>query len=179
MGDESVLDLDAVRLPRLGEPPGPQARVQRHTVEQMIESFVPVPMLDLDALVLQTVDQLVAVLQNLGMSRPVEQVIDVPKIVSQDFIPQRAVLRVAQLVEQLVDVPLPSLRLVRSVDAGGEVLGSGQRRCWLHVVPILWTTWGPLVAVGHTTCPVGTTGGDHRQPRAVLKFLASSPGPQM
>ena len=27
----------------------PQARVQRHTSEQMIESFVPVPILDLDA----------------------------------------------------------------------------------------------------------------------------------
>ena len=45
------------RPPCLGEPPVPQARVQRHTVEQMIESFVPVPILDLDALVPQMVEQ--------------------------------------------------------------------------------------------------------------------------
>ena len=31
--------------------PRPQERVQRHTLEKMIESFVSVPMLDLDALV--------------------------------------------------------------------------------------------------------------------------------
>ena len=37
-----------------------------------------------------------------------EQVIDVPKITSQDVIPQRAVLRVPQMAEQLVDEPTPS-----------------------------------------------------------------------
>ena len=40
------------------EEPRSQERVQRHAVEQMIESFVPVPMLDLDALVPQMVDVL-------------------------------------------------------------------------------------------------------------------------
>ena len=45
--------------PCLGESPGPQERMQRHTVEQIIETFVPVPMLDVP--VPQTVDQLVDV----------------------------------------------------------------------------------------------------------------------
>ena len=35
------------------------------------------------------------------------QLIDVPKITSQDVIPQRAVLRVPQMAEQLVDEPMP------------------------------------------------------------------------
>ena len=41
----------------------PQARVQRDTAEQMIEPFVPVPILDLDAPVPQMVIQLVGVLK--------------------------------------------------------------------------------------------------------------------
>ena len=82
---------------------GPQERIQRHTAEPMIESFVPVPMLDLDAPVPQTVDQLVDVLKLFDNSVP-EQVIDVPKI-SQDAIPQRTVLFELQLAEQLVEVP--------------------------------------------------------------------------
>ena len=87
----------------LVEPRGPQERIQRHTAEQMIESFVPVPMLDLDAPVPQMVDQLVDVLKLFDNSVP-EQVIDVPKI-SQDAIPQRTVLCEPQLAEQLVEVP--------------------------------------------------------------------------
>ena len=89
----------------LVEPRGPQERIQRHTAEQMIESFVPVPMLDHDAPVPQTVDQLVDVLKLFDNSVP-EQVIDVPKI-SQDAIPQRTVLCEPQLAEQLVEVPTP------------------------------------------------------------------------
>ena len=109
-GDTAFFSLfdeeDAVwgtRPTGLVEPQGPQARVQRHAVEQMIESFVPVPMLDLDAPVPQTVDQLVDVLKLFDNSVP-EQVIDVPKI-SQDAIPQRTVLFEPQLAEQLVEVP--------------------------------------------------------------------------
>ena len=60
--------------------------------------FVPVPMPDVP--VPQTVDQLMEVLKILDISSPVEQVTDVPEISSQDNIPQRAVLRVPQLVEQ-------------------------------------------------------------------------------
>ena len=37
-----------------------------------------------------------------------EQVIDVPRTTSTDVIPQRAVLRVPQMAEQLVDEPVPS-----------------------------------------------------------------------
>ena len=96
-GDTAFFSLfdeeDAVwgtRPTGLVEPQGPQERVQRHAVEQMIESFVPVPMLDLDAPVPPMVDQLVDVLKLFDNSVP-EQVIVVPKI-SQDAIPQRTVL---------------------------------------------------------------------------------------
>ena len=61
----------------------------------------------LDAPVPQTVDQLVEVLRPFDTLVP-EQVIDVPKITSTDVIPQRAVLRVPEMAEQLVDEPVPS-----------------------------------------------------------------------
>ena len=89
----------------LAEPPGPQARVQRHTVEQIFDTFVPVPILE-DP-VPQMVDRVVIVIKNFDISSPVEQVIDVPKILCPAR-PSRAVLRVPQLVEQLVDVLLSS-----------------------------------------------------------------------
>ena len=98
----------------LVEPRGPQERIQRHTAEQMIESFVPVPMLDLDAPVPQMVDQLVDVLSLFDNSVP-EQVIDVPKI-SQDAIPQRTVLCEPQLAEQLVEVPTVPFFVEQTVD---------------------------------------------------------------
>ena len=66
---------------------------------------MPVPSLDVP--VPQVVDQLVEVLRPLDTVFP-EQVIDVPKITSQDVIPQRAVLRVPQMAEQLVTEPTPS-----------------------------------------------------------------------
>ena len=36
-----------------------------------------------------------------------EQVIEVPKVALQDVVPQRALLRVPQLAETLVDMPVP------------------------------------------------------------------------
>ena len=51
------------------------------------------------------VDPLVNVLKIIDMSAPVEQVIDVPKVFLQNRIPQRTVLRGAQMAEQLADVP--------------------------------------------------------------------------
>ena len=84
--------------------PGPQEWVRRHTVEQTIESFLPVPVLDLDAPVPQLVDQLVVVLQGLDVFTPVEQGIEVPKITLADGIPLRGVLREPLPVEQLADV---------------------------------------------------------------------------
>ena len=80
----------------------PQARVQWQTAEQMIESFVPVPMID--APVPQMVEQLVGVLKLFDKSLA-EQVIEVPKIPLQDAVPHRASLREPQLAEQLVEVP--------------------------------------------------------------------------
>ena len=115
MGDDSVPELGGGRPPLLGDPPGPQARVHRHTAEQMIKSFEPVPMLDLDA------------------PEP-QPVIEVPKISLQGGFP-RAVLR-----EPQVDVPVPSsfdcsfgeaMVLARYWDADG---------CeWRHCVGPGWT----------------------------------------
>ena len=75
--------------------------VLRHTVEQIIETFVPVHILD-DPVPLR-VEQLMDILKIIDMSSSVVQVIDVPKIISQDSIPQRTLLsELQQLVEQLV-----------------------------------------------------------------------------
>ena len=65
------------------EDPRSQERVQRHTVDQIVETFVPVQVLD-DP-VPQMVDQLVEVFKLLDIAVP-EQVVDVPKI-SQDRYP--------------------------------------------------------------------------------------------
>ena len=77
----------------------PQERVLRRTVEQNVE---PV----LDAPVRQMVDQATEVVR-FFVSLPVvsEQVIEVPTIIPEDPIPQRALLRAPQLAEQLVEVP--------------------------------------------------------------------------
>ena len=98
----------------LVEPRGPQERIQRHTAEQMIGSFVPVPVLDLDAPVPQMVDQLMDMLKLFDNSVP-EQVIDVPKF-SQDAIPQPTVLCEPQLAEQLVEVPTVPFFVEQAVD---------------------------------------------------------------
>ena len=83
---------------------GPQERVTRHT-EQIVDSapglsilHVPLP---------QMVHQLVDVLKIIDMSQlvVVEQVIEVPRIILQDRIPPRTVLRGPQLAEKLVEVP--------------------------------------------------------------------------
>ena len=107
----------------------------------------------LDVLVLQSVDQRVEVLKIIDMSTPVEQVIDVRKIISQDSILQRAALRVPQLVEQLV----PSF-------------SSSARSA---TVPLLWSRPDGelLVEVGHTTHPVAPL-GTHLQSRAIQKYWA-------
>ena len=109
------------RPPSLGEPPGPQARVLRHTVEPIIKTFVPVPMVDVP--VPQMVDQSAEVVK-FFVTLPVvaEQVIEVPTIILEDTIPQRAPLRAPQLAEQLVDVPMPAwMRLALGTDAAGRV----------------------------------------------------------
>ena len=88
----------------LVEPSGPQERVPRHTVEQMADVAPMVPVLD--APVPQMVDQLVDVLKTFDRGLA-EQVIEVPRVALQDVVPQRALFRVPQLAEQLVDMPVP------------------------------------------------------------------------
>ena len=97
--------VDGRRPPCLVEPPGALDKFQRRTVEPIVGTFVPVPILDVP--VPHMVDQLVDVLKIIDISQPAlaEQVIEVPKINLQDTIPQRSVLGVPQLAEQLVEVP--------------------------------------------------------------------------
>ena len=66
----------------------PQSGMQRHTVEQIIETFVLVQVLD--APVPQMGTQLVEFMQKLDTATP-EQVVEVPKL-SQDRIIQRSVV---------------------------------------------------------------------------------------
>ena len=87
----------------LAEPPGPQERVQRHTVEHIVDLVRVAPMVQiLDAPVPQMVDQLQDIMRFFDTLLLVpEQVVEVPKILLDDV----PVLRDAQLVEQLVEVP--------------------------------------------------------------------------
>ena len=80
----------------------PQERAQRRTVQQIVD---PVPLLTLDDLAPQMVGQLLNFAHFLDIPLPdPEQVIEVPKILSDD-VPMRALVRETQLVEQLVEVP--------------------------------------------------------------------------
>ena len=106
-----------------------------------------------------SVDQLILKIVH-DISVPGVQVIDVPKIISQDSIPHRAVLRVPQLVEQLVDVPVPRwVTLARGRETAGQA--------WSRI----WEPTGSTEA-GHTAHPVDHPGRIHRQPRAVSKYWA-------
>ena len=125
----------------------------RHTVEPIIESFVPVPMVDVP--VPQRVDQSAEVVK-FFVTLPVvaEQVVEVPTIILGDTIPQRAPLRAPQLAEQLVEVPLPAwMRLALGTDV--EAVHGGL-----------------LVSGGLQAYPVDPPRGLHRQPRAVYKYWA-------
>ena len=95
----------------------PQERVQRRTVELIVDCVPEVPLLD--APVPQTVDQLVEVLRPLDTVVP-EQVIEVPKITFHDAILQRTVLPEPQMAEQLVDEPVPSFDDFELVEVGEE-----------------------------------------------------------
>ena len=98
-------DTAGVRPGVLAEP-RPQERVQRHTMEHIVDYVCFAPMVQiLDAPVPQTVGQLQDVLQFFDrLSTVPEPVIEVPKISTED-VPMRAVLRDPQLAEQLVEVP--------------------------------------------------------------------------
>ena len=98
-------DTAGVRPGVLAEP-RPQERVQRHTMEHIVDFVCFPPMVQiLDAPVPQTVEQLQDVLQFFDrLSTVPEPVIEVPKISAED-VPMRAVLRATQLAKQLVEVP--------------------------------------------------------------------------
>ena len=103
----------------LAEPRGDVERVQRHTVDQMVDApllptfDVPVPLM---------VEQLLlGVLSPLDF-RVAEQVIEVPKILLDD-VPERTAVRVTQLAEQLVEVPTPVSCTEQIVDIPASVRG--------------------------------------------------------
>ena len=91
LSDDEGGELSAGLRPAPLWEPLPLERVQRHTVEQMIESFVPVQVLD--APVPKPVDSVVEVLKILDkLLLHVEQVIEVPKIL-QHTVLQRSSLQ--------------------------------------------------------------------------------------
>ena len=107
---------------------GPQERVQRRTVQQIVD---PVPLIPtLDDAAPQMVEQLPDILHFLrALSLDLEQAIEVPKILPVD-VPMRTAVRDTQLAEQLVEVPtivsLSSLQRIaeQNVDIP-IVVGSG------------------------------------------------------
>ena len=88
----------------LAEPPGPQERVQRHTLEQLAEVAPMVPSLAVPEP--QMVDQLVAMIKHVDSVVP-GQIIAVPKI-SWPSCFFCTVVREPQKAEQLVEVPVPA-----------------------------------------------------------------------
>ena len=107
-------ELGGGRPPLLPEVAGPQARVLRRTVEPIIESFVPVQMIDVpvpQSTMGGVQDQ---ILQRTAEMVPEEVilVIEVPKIFSLLRPPPRRVLPVPQTAEQLVEVPTDPVYVV-------------------------------------------------------------------
>ena len=101
--DDEEVPAAGSRPDRLPAVSGPQARVQRRTVQQIVE-FAPLPTLDDPApqMVVQLPDVLFCFFR--ALSPDPEQVIEVPKIVPED-VSLRTAVREQQLVEQLVEVP--------------------------------------------------------------------------
>ena len=110
-----------MRPASLAEPQGAQERVQRRTMEQVVDYVPVVPLLD--APVPQMVDKLEDVLKIVDLFVPAQE-IEVPRISSPSCPPLRRVLPVPQTAEQLVDVPVPSVRevtiLAPFVDTAGR-----------------------------------------------------------
>ena len=143
---DSVPELSGAARPApLGEP-RPQERVQRPTVEQIIETFVPVQILD-DPVPL-VVDQPMEILKIVDVPSSVEQVIAVPKI-SCPSCPLRVAVVDTRMAEQLVDVPTPSFHEVntrrRRVWLARYLNADGHR--WFHCAGpqgVYWWKWGTL-----------------------------------
>ena len=115
----------------------PQERDQRHTVEQIVDTVLSFP--SLDVLVPQMENQLVDVCRQLDVHIP-EQVIEVPKISSPSRPCRRRVRFSEQTTEQLVEVPTfisYSSLLQRTVEQNvvNPVLGRGGRNVGLQGFP--------------------------------------------
>ena len=92
-----------VRPDRIATLSRPQERVQRRTVQQIVDPVPSLPTLEDPAP--QMVEQLPDILHFLrALSPDPEQVIEVPKILPMD-VPMRTMVREPQLAEQLVEVP--------------------------------------------------------------------------
>ena len=142
-----------MRPASLAEPQGAQERVKRHTVGQCGELAPTVQILD--APVPQSGDQLLETLKN----DVVEPVIEVPKIILLDCTPLRAVPREPQMAEQLVEVPVPSVREVTIMTQFVDTAG----RTW---------NWISTPDGRHAWCLVGT---QHVQ-WTRLEEITASPG---
>ena len=122
-------DVLAARPPPLVEV-RPQLGVQRHTSEQVVETFVPVQVLDAPVPQMGVV-QVAEFMQQFDVLVVAEQVIDVPRI-SLDRTQQRLgdCLRQPQTAEQLVEVPtiISYSSLQRSVEQNIEIPVSQRRR---------------------------------------------------
>ena len=129
--------LPGMRPASLAEPQGPKERIWRHILEQMAE-FAPV-----EHLILKLIDT----------QSPVEQVIDVNKIIL-DQVSQRSSLRAPQMAGQLVDVPVPPVLLLAS---GRDSAGHE----WFQLKGRLGVYWW-MVGTNHT--PEGFTAS----PRLVM-----------
>ena len=146
-------DVLAARPDRLSEV-RLQKRVLRRTVEQTIHAVPSLP--TLDVLAPHMVDVMVEVLTCIDKPSSVEQVIAVPTIV--DFhhrVPLRTVLREPQMVEQLVDVPVPRTALLAlCTSATGvawrQMFASGQGVYW-WLPGTQHTSWPP--PTGWTASP--------------------------
>ena len=137
--------LSPVAPDRLAPVSGPQERVQRHIVEQPVDPVRGLPVLDAPV---PQVEQLVEVL--IGADD--EQLIEVPKLAQEDGAPLRAVLREPQVVEQLVEVPIP---LTVTLADGRDDRGIR----WRHVLGRSGGTYWRMVGTNHTRKdhPVGFT----------------------
>ena len=133
-GQETVTSTRVGARPGSVTDPRPQVRVQRHTVDQMVDApllptfDVPVPLM---------VEQLLLGVLSLFDFRVAEQVTEVPKILL-DGVPERTAVRVTQLAEQLVEVPTPVSCLEQIADI--PVPGRGGSGCLLGFPPEQGTT---------------------------------------
>ena len=148
---------DAASQP--GEPRGDVVQVQRHTVEHLADGALCLPTLDVP--VPQMVDQPVDILKIIAKLSPAveEQVIDVPKLI-QDPTPQRLEpSEPQQLVEQLVELPVPSVREVTIMAPFVDTAG----RTWL---------WISSPDGRYTWCLAGTRHAQRTRPEGIT----ASPG---